>query len=73
MTLLFHYHYVVNIFSLVCVAETRGDVAEDPRRLHAKQGHVRPKGDSAVPREGGLHRQGAGGVVHAAKVQDHEE
>ena len=57
----------------VCVAETRGDVAADPRRLHAKQGPVRPGADSTVPREGRLHLQGVGGVVHVAQVQDHEE
>ena len=63
----------VIVFCLVCMAETRSDVAEDSRRLHAKQGHVRPKGDSTVPREGRLHRQGVGGAVHVEEVQDHEE
>merc|ERR1712027_156415 len=33
----------------------------------------RPEGDSTVPREGRLHCQGAGGSLHAAQIQDHEE
>ena len=55
------------------MSETRGPLAEDSRRLHAQQGPVGPGADSTVPREGRLHRQGVGGVVHVAQVQDHEE